>query len=453
MKRSGQKRLPALLGLVFEARKVHIAQVVRVKETFETRTAEVLACDPIDGDPLVEGRALRAHLDRAGLKERRCIASMPSDWIMTVQSAVPKLPADDVDSFLQLEAERGFPCELEELQIARSSQQVGTATFVTQLGVRVADVTRLADLLVAAGLKPVAVTIGLTTLPGAIPTEGDGLATLSLSENPPALLLAAGGGIVALRAIASSPEESAAIARALRISLEETPAALRALVRRLRIYGNAREVATFTALVTPWAKAAGIRIETDGAAPEATAVALAKTGLTGKAAPLDLLPPRPSRWQQVLRRYNSRRLGAAIAIAAAAVVVLVGAFAWREYESWKLRGEWARMKPQVDVLDGVQARIREFRPWHDTSFRTLNVLRVITEVFPENGSVTAKSFELRNQTTVKVTGITRDNTALLESLENLRKRSEVTNLKIEQIRGKSPAQFTFSFHVARTPGT
>lgn len=140
-------------------------------------------------------------------------------------------------------------------------------------------------------------------------------------------------------------------------------------------------------------------------------------------------------------------------LGAAALIALICAFAWQEYEAWRLRDQWLRIKPQVDELDGLQARIREFRPWHDASYRVLRILRLVTDVFPENGTVTAKSFEIRNQSAVTVTGITRDNTALLTSLDKLRQRPEISNLKIEQIRGKSPAQFTFTFHVERTPET
>ena len=39
----------------------------------------------------------------------------------------------------------------------------------------------------------------------------------------------------------------------------------------------------------------------------------------------------------------------------------------------------------------------------------------------------------------------RDNTALLKTTDDLRKVKEVQGLKIEQIRGKAPQQFTFTF--------
>ena len=64
-----------------------------------------------------------------------------------------------------------------------------------------------------------------------------------------------------------------------------------------------------------------------------------------------------------------------------------------------------------------------------------------------SGNVTAKSFEIHGSATptVSVTGTARDNTALLKTTDDLRKIKEVQGLKIEQIRGKAPQQFTFTF--------
>ena len=105
------------------------------------------------------------------------------------------------------------------------------------------------------------------------------------------------------------------------------------------------------------------------------------------------------------------------------------------------------MALQVKELDTVQDRIREFRPWYDASFHNLTIIKRITECFPDNGSVTARSVEIHGITssTVSISGTARDNPSLLRTIEALRKIKEVQGLKIEQIRGKTPAQFTFTF--------
>jgi hypothetical protein len=99
----------------------------------------------------------------------------------------------------------------------------------------------------------------------------------------------------------------------------------------------------------------------------------------------------------------------------------------------------------VTALQAVQTNIRNFRPWYDTTFRDLRILRAVTESFPDNGSVTAKSVEIRGPATVAISGTAADNASLLRTLDLLRKAREVKALKVEQIHGKTPLQFTVNF--------
>ena len=154
----------------------------------------------------------------------------------------------------------------------------------------------------------------------------------------------------------------------------------------------------------------------------------------------------------MMARYNSKRLATAGFAAAAAAVVLLGAFGWQEYRRWTLRTEWQAMAAQVTELESVQKNIREFRPWYDTSFRNLAIMKRVVECFPENGSVTAKSFEIHGPMSVSVSGTARDNASLLRTLDLLRQSKEIQGVKVEQIRGKTPAQFTFTFRWLGTSG-
>jgi hypothetical protein len=151
----------------------------------------------------------------------------------------------------------------------------------------------------------------------------------------------------------------------------------------------------------------------------------------------------------MMARYSSKRLATAGFAAAAAAVIAIGAFAWLEYERYTLRSEWSAMEAQVTALEKVRGSIREFRPWHDVSFRTLSILRRVTECFPDTGAVTAKTMEVRAipQTVITITGTTRDRAALQRVQEALHKLKEVQGLNIEQIRSPAsgPSQFTLSF--------
>jgi hypothetical protein len=232
---------------------------------------------------------------------------------------------------------------------------------------------------------------------------------------------------------------------------------LRQEIRHLVLRGDEKMVAQLAVMLADWAADSGLTIDAGGAAAksvtEQIVERIAERHLTEGGPELEFLPPRPSRLAVLMARYSSKRLATA-GFAAAVLVVLVGvAFAWQEYRRWSLRTEWQAMAARVTALEGIQSSIREFRPWYDTSFRNLTIMKRVVECFPDNGSVTAKSFEIHSPALVSVTGTARDNASLLRTLDQLRQAKEVQGLKIEQIRGKTPAQFTFTFRWVGTSGT
>jgi hypothetical protein len=385
---------------------------------------------------------------------------------------VPELAEEDAASLLQLEAEKGFPVDPAQLQIAQSFQKSTAGRFVTQLAVRTEQIEQLGAVLRAAGLKAVSFSIGLPMLPNAIPATGSGgRITVSVEPAGVTFLVTAGGGIAAFRTCDARIDSEAgdkivngaSVARELRITLEQIPAALRSEVKELLLTGESTMVRQLAESLNDWANAAGLKI-TRGDLPEKNLPAelaerLAGHWLEGTGPDLEFLPPRPSRWAQLMARYNSRRLATAGFAVAALAVVALGAFAWQEFRRWSLKSEWAAMQAQVTALDAVQARINEFTPWYDTSLRTLTIMKRVTECFPDNGSVTAKTFEVHgtNVITVSISGTARDYPSLLRVQDQLRKAREVQAVKIEQTRGKTPMQFNLTFRwnakLSSTPGS
>ena len=387
------------------------------------------------------------------------MVSVPPRWIMSQHTKLPELSPEDTDGFLQIEAEKGFPCDPAQLQITRSAHRSAESIYVTQLAVRTEQVAQLTAVLKAAGLKPVSISLGLAALPGVIAPAGTGRITLQLDPKGATLLVSAGGGIVTLRTfeamIGSEAGETVvngpALAREVRITYEQVPPDLRSELRTLFLTGDDTMARQMEEILRDWARDAGLEIER-GSSPkqpgaERIAEQLAARVLAGDGPALEFLPPRPSQWSRLMARYSSKRLATAGFAAAALAVLAIGAFGWQEFQRWQLRTDWQEMETEVGALDTVQSRIREYRPWYDESFRNLSILRRVTEAFPDNGSVTAKSVEIHGTTNiiVSVSGTARDSAALLNTTDELRKAREVQGLKIEQIRGKVPAQFTFTF--------
>ena len=123
-----------------------------------------------------------------------------------------------------------------------------------------------------------------------------------------------------------------------------------------------------------------------------------------------------------------------------------GLFFYQQCQLWRLEAQWAKLQPTVQQLEGLQEQIRQYRPWFDESVRGLTILRCLTEAFPEDGSVTAKTVEIRDLNAVTCTGIARDRQVLLKTIENVRKVQQFREVALGPTRGQPPAvQFTFNF--------
>jgi hypothetical protein len=439
------QRLHAALGLVFDDDHFHAVSVSRNKDQFVTEKSidAGLTLPLAHPEPADVGHQIRTCLNTADFRERACVVALPARWIMSHAVRVPAgLTGTDLDGFLQIEAEKGFPYDPDELQIARSVSRSGAGDWVTLFAVRRTQLDQLSAVLTAADLQPVSFTLGLAALPGTIPPAGKGRITLAIAGGVTAMALAAGGGLVAFRT--SESAEANTLVRELRITVEQIPAELRSELHDILITDDS----AFADSIKTWAQIAGLMlIQPDAKAlPVAAQVAgnIALNRLRGIAT-LEFLPPRPSRWSVFLSRYNSRRLANSVMAAAALAVLALGMFGWQQIRLWTLRSRWSAMATPVTALQADQSLIHEYRPWFDTSYHDLRLLRAVTECFPDNGSVTAKSVEIRGTAVVAISGTARDNPSLLRTLDQLRKLASVRNLKVEQIHGKTPEQFTISF--------
>jgi hypothetical protein len=161
---------------------------------------------------------------------------------------------------------------------------------------------------------------------------------------------------------------------------------------------------------------------------------------------LEFLPPRVNAWKQFADRYISGRLAQAGAAAGAVAGIVALAFLVQQGMLWYWRSKWTAMKPRFGELDKMQQQIRQFRPWYDESFRSLTILKRLTEAFPDDGAVSAKSLEIREPSVITCTGTARNHDALIRTIDKLRATREISEVQIEQIRGTAPLEFTFNFH-------
>ena len=425
-----------------------------------------LTLDPMTADPELVGREIRNHLDAAEVRERNCLVCLPLKWAMTTHIEIPQLPEADVPGFLQLEAERGFHSDTETLFFATSRYSLAGKQNATLVGVPRNHVVVIENVLRAAKLKPLSFSIGITALqrPGA--ENSDGVMALVIGETNVGLQITCTGGVAALRTLEGTIEDEAGrrvlhadvVTREARITFGQLPGELREKVRTVRIFGprdlaqqladelelRLEQLALKVEVVKSYLPGEfGVQIPAD--ALVSPAFSFAATYLAGSDVALEFLPPKIPAWQQFASKYGSGKARQGVFVGAALAVILIGLFLYQQIQLSLWKSRWNAMSAQVKELDAISDNIRKYQPWYDRNFRGLQIMKQITTAFPEDGTVTAKTLEIRDLNTVVCNGVARSMQYLLSTEEKLQGTSGIAAVKLSQVRGRAPAlQFTLN---------
>ncbi len=464
---SGQKA-STLLGLTLEGHRLEGVVVRRTNGSASVVRSFVcaLSLDPLKDDPTLVGREIRKQLDAAGVRERRCIVGLPLHWALTLTTTLPDLPQADIASFLDIAAERGFPYSPGAFLLAHSKFQVASEPpSATIVAVPRDHVVHLEGALRAAQLRPVSFSFGITALQSSDATTEEGILSLLPCESGVGLQVGCGGGVALLRTIEDAFEVAAAerlpqmdhLIRELRITMGQLPAAIRQSIRRLQVFGNNSTARALIPQLEPRMSELGLRVEhvtqyapgtfkfqVPANVEVSAALSLALQYLAGEKPTLEFLPPKVRKWQQFQSRYPAGKFAYAGAALGVVAVLAITAFVIQQWQLSHLEARWASMETDVAELESMQQEIQTYRPWFDESFRCLSILQRLSETFPEQGSVTAKSIEIRPNSVV-CSGTATDSPALLHTLDQLRASTGVESVQVEGIRGKAPLQFTFNF--------
>ena len=464
-----RKKLTSVLGLALDGSRLDGVVLRRTNGSLQLQQSfsAALTLDPLTAAPELVGREIRNQLDAAGVRERHCIFGVPLKWVLTAHTELPPLPEADAASLLQLEAERGFPTDVATLQLASSSCPLAAdKKHILLAGIPSAHVETLEKVLAAAKLKPAGFALGLAALQPPAAEKSNGVLALAIGESTVSLQITCGGGVAALRALEGAIENPTGrpallpdlVARESRITLGQLPAELRDAVKRIRIFGPrdlAQQLADEMELrfepmgLSVEAVAAykpdefGVQLPPD--ASLSAAFSLAARLLVEQPPTFEFLPRKLTILEQFAAKYSSGRLRTTGAVAAGVVAIVCLAFLVQQIELWHYRSQWNGMSKQVTELQNVQAKIHQFQPWYDQTYRDLAIMRLLSVAFPENGIVTAKTIQIQEGNTVSCSGNAENNAALLGTLGRLSGAEGVSNLKVDMIHGKAPMQFTFDF--------
>lgn len=461
MKRS--KNINSILGLTLDGRRLEGALLKRGRDGAQVAAlaATELGVDPLEGDPQLVAGEIRDRLSANELKEKLCVVGLPLDWTLTAMIKLPDLPEEHMDGFIRLQAEKSFPFPLADLSLSVSRFDSGPGERHALLAaVPRRHVEELEQTLTQAGLKPVSFSLGIVALQEAMGRPG--LTVLVTSEQV-AMIVATAAGPVCLRSLRDAWKGDAQvrrldaqlIGRELRITVGQLPEDVRRDLQSVRLIGSPGLLANLAdellARVTglglqlesvPEQKVNGtpLRLPAPGGIPPAAA--LAARYLEQPRSTLEFLPPKIHRWQVMASRMASRKTGILGGIAGFIVVVTLIAFFWQGRTLANLQSEWDGMRKQVGELEDLQNRIRKFRSWYDESQPTLRMMKAISLTFPASSDITAKTLEVRPDGKITIAGTARNNKALLELSERLAKVEGVNDVKLENLRGVGPIQFS-----------
>jgi hypothetical protein len=457
------QRASSVLGLALDGNRLEAVVVRRAVGSLQVKgtVTAPLALSPLGGDPELVGREIRNHLDQAGIREKRCVVSIPAAWVLTVQTTLPDLPEADIESYLQIEAERGFTSGSESLYIVHSRAQAPNGEkFATLLGLPRNHIEHLQKALKAAQLKPVSFALGIDSLSGTGREAAQGALTLIAGASSVELEVSAGGGIVSLRSLDGAGEAAGVqkgidadlLAREVRITLGQLPSSLSDSLRSVRILARGDLGRQFVGDISPRFQSMGLRVEplerasaadfsttipTDAA--HSPALSVAANYVRGVMSGPEFLPPKVSPLQQwMATRFASKQLGWASMGAGAAAAIVIGLFVYQQIQLTTLEQRRKSLEKSAADVKFAKAQMDKFRPWFDDSYTGIRILRRIVEAFPPEGTVTAQRVQIKDLTEVSCDGVATDNRAFLAFRQRLSTTPGLTNVNIVQLTGVQP---------------
>lgn len=459
-----------LLGLSFETGKLVAVVMKRTATGAQLRQSLTapLSLDPLTSDPVLVGREIRNTLTEAGIKTSRCLVALPLKWALSHCCDLPDIEAEDVDSYLEIQAEREFPFGPEDLMIATSNYKAGGDTFATMTAVPRNHLATIETALRAAKIRPVSAALAITALRPRDARPETGNITLLVSDEAVEMMVTQGEEIVVLRSLEEPVTNNPAgfqvdadhVAHQLRITLGRLGDSLRASIQTVRVFGPSAPAKTLLDDLSPALSRMGLQgalgvdshqiddtRERASSEPPLALCAAVGDLLTEGSTRSEFLPPRVSRLKAITNSASSR---GALWLSAAVILLLlvgVGALIQQHIKLFALEKEYALIEPTAVKVEGLQSKVKQFRPWFDDAPVTLVAVQELAKAFPESGGVWAKTLEIKDQKNVSFTAYARTKRDLDSMRADLNGMPGMTNVQFKGSSGVSPIQFRMQYEL------
>lgn len=449
------KPIPSLLGLAIRGNRLTAAVAKRINGAvrFSSHASVELSSSPWADDFERAGQEIRAFLERREIRESRCLLCLPLNIAMSMSVEIPDLSEDDLQSYLELQAESEFPFGIEDLQLASARYRApDSSRHATLAAIPKNRIQQIQRVLQQARLRPVGLVLGLA------PASAGNNPQLVLDVQPDHVDLSVrcGDGFAVIRSLEGATDfakDGAApdcnlLCREIRITLGQLSGNLRQ---------NLAEAVCHSAdLSSDWKQSlerglAGMGFQTAFCEGRHSALEAAVKARLDNQSALEFLPPKRGPLRIFAKKASSQRnvwIGGSVGTLAFLIAAVFYVQGWRLHS---LEREWNGMAEKVKTLETKQSEIRQFRPWYDHSAPSLQIFRQLAESFPKEGSVWLESIEIKENRQVRCAGSARDNQDRLELISQLRAADNIHDLATQHVRGETATkQFAFKF-VWETP--
>ncbi|MCD6339728.1 MAG: hypothetical protein J7M29_10165, partial [Verrucomicrobia bacterium] len=250
-----KRRRSAILGIALEERRAALAWVRRAGNGPEP--VKAFAVDlPEDwsSDPEAAGRRLREKLQKEGVKTRTCAVTLSRVWTLSGSVELPRAPEEELNGFVELQAERLFPFPRADMALAWTKISTnGAGSRATIVAFQQRRLRALERMLAAAGCRPISVTVDLER---AEPADGEKPgAEIQIEPRPDRvdLTLWERTGLLEARSAPlpgkGGPEALTPqfLTREIRLTLARLPLEIRNRVARVRLVGDPAQWETLAA--------------------------------------------------------------------------------------------------------------------------------------------------------------------------------------------------------------
>ena len=420
----------------------------------KTKATTTLSLDPLTNEAELVAQEIRSFLDQNEIRETRCLLCLPSNLALASSIDFPDLSEEDRQSYLDLQAETEFPFSAADLSLTSITYESPTASqHATLAAIPQNHVSKIEEIMLKARLKPISFTLGMTSARGEA-NAGHNRPQLALDLYPDHVDLSVrcDGGFAALRSldeVFESEKETPSLdhellSREIKITLGPLADSIRSQLTQATIYiQEALPEELSQALEKDLTK---LGFKTSVRQGEHMALTSAvEAFISQQASSLEFLPPKQTQLQALFEKVSSRS-NAWVGGSVGTIAVLTAlVFYVQGYRLGSLESEWDGMADKVTELETLQGKIRQFRPWFDSSVQSLEIAKYLTQAFPRDGSIWVKSFEIKENKKVFCSGSARNNQDLLDVMEQLRKTEDISDVTLQQVRGESPVQFAFNF--------